>query len=75
MSAQVQQFYANGFRLPQVQVGLQTSGRNLNLNWPQGTLFQATNLIGPWLRVTDAISPFAVTPTNSAIFYRVLLQQ
>lgn len=72
--AQIQQIYNNGHQLPQVQVGLQAAGAGLNLNWPQGTLFQATNLSGPWSAVTNAASPFAVTPTNAAGFFRVLLR-
>jgi hypothetical protein len=57
-----------------VQVGLQKTGAGLNLNWPQGTLFQATNLSGPWSAVTNAASPFTMTPTNAAGFFRVLLR-
>ena len=73
--AQLQQLYANGHQLAQVQVGLQKTGNNLNLTWPQGTLLQAASITGPWLAVTNAISPINVTPTNASIFYRVLLQQ
>jgi len=73
-SVQIQQLYDNGHLLPQVQVGLQIGGAGLNLNWPQGTLFQATNLTGPWSAITNAASPFAVTPTNPAAFFRVLLR-
>jgi hypothetical protein len=72
--AQIQGVYDNGHQLPRVQVGLQTSGAGLNLNWPQGTLFQATNLTGPWSAVTNGASPFAVKPTNPAAYFRILLQ-
>jgi hypothetical protein len=72
--AQIQRLYDNGYQLPQVQVGLQPAGAGLNLNWPQGTLFQSTNLSGPWSAITNAASPFAVTPTNAAGFFRVLLR-
>ncbi|MGA2685503.1 MAG: LamG-like jellyroll fold domain-containing protein [Verrucomicrobiota bacterium] len=71
---QVEQLYENGHELSQVQIGLQMSGANLTLSWPQGTLLQATNLAGPWSAVTNAVLPFVVTPTNSAAFFRVLLQ-
>jgi regulation of enolase protein 1 (concanavalin A-like superfamily) len=71
---QIQQLYDNGYQLPQVQVGLQQAVAGLNLNWPQGTLFQATNLFGPWSAITNAASPFAVTPTNAAGYFRVLLR-
>jgi hypothetical protein len=71
--AQIQQLYASGHQLLQVQVGLQETGNNLNLTWPQGTLLQATSVTGPWLAVTNVVSPINVTPTNAAMFYRVLL--
>jgi hypothetical protein len=45
------------------------------MNWPQGTLFQATNVTGPWSRVPNALSPWLVNPTNVATFCRILLQQ
>jgi hypothetical protein len=75
--AQIQQLYASGTVLPQVQVGIQYSGPNLDLNWPQGTLLQAENLMGPWVPVPNALSPYSVsvTPTNTSMFYRVLLRQ
>ena len=72
--AQLRQLYDNGCQLSQMQVGLQTTSAGLNLNWPQGTLFQAENLSGPWLAITNAASPFAVRPTNAAGFFRVLLR-
>ena len=72
---QVEQLYENGHELPQVQIGLQMSGANLTLSWPQGTLLQATNLAGPWSALANAVSTFSVSPTNSAMFFRILLQQ
>jgi len=73
--SQLQQLYAAGFELPQVQVTLQPAGGSLNLSWPQGTLLEAANLAGPWQPVTDALSPFSVQPTNNAMFFRVLLKR
>jgi hypothetical protein len=72
--AQIQQLYANGHELSQVLVGAQPSGTTLNLSWSQGTLLQSTNLAGPWLRAANTASPFTVTPTNAAEYFRVLLQ-
>ena len=41
----------------------------------RGTLVSATNLMtGPWVPVTGAASPFQVSATNSAAFFRVLVQ-
>jgi hypothetical protein len=72
--AQIQQLYASGYQLPQVQLGFQMARAGLNLDWPQGTLFQATNLAGPWAAVPGATSPFAVTSTNAASFFKILLR-
>jgi alpha-galactosidase len=72
--SQIQQLFDNGHQLPQVQMGLQKTGGGLRLNWPQGTLLQTTNLTGPWLAITNAASPFAVTPTNPAGFYQIILR-
>ncbi len=73
-AAQIQGLYDNGHLLSQVRVGMQQAGNGLHLDWPQGTLFQAANITGPWSAVRNAGSPFAVTPTNPAAFFRVLLQ-
>jgi alpha-galactosidase len=73
--AQIQQLYANGCQLPQVQLSLQPVGDHLNLTWPQGTLLQSPALTGPWTRVTGALSPYLPVPGNASMFYRVLLQQ
>jgi hypothetical protein len=42
------------------------------LNWVSGTLMEATNLSGPWVTNTT-VSPYTVVPTNSLMFYRLLL--
>jgi hypothetical protein len=71
--AQLQQLYDNGHQLSQVQVGMQTSGGNLKLTWPQGTLLEATQLAGPWQAIKNADSWLTVPPTNSVRFFRASL--
>jgi Concanavalin A-like lectin/glucanases superfamily len=73
--SQIEQLYANGHQLPQVQLGFGFSNTNLNLNWPQGTLQQSSNLTGPWFAVTNAAGTFTISPTNDSTFFRILLQQ
>jgi len=73
--AQIQSLFANGNQLSQANVGMQKSGANLSLTWPQGTLLQSSNLAGPWSRASASASPLVVAPTNGAVFYRVLLKQ
>lgn len=46
-----------------------SSGSNLLVSWPIGTLLQATNLTGPWITNT-ATSPLTVTPTGPRLFFR-----
>ncbi len=58
---------------PSVTLTIQKVGSNVQLSWPQGTLLEASNLAGPWTTNTAA-SPYIVTPTNSANFYRVRVQ-
>lgn len=51
------------------------SGGTLTLSWPSGTLVSATNLVtGPWVPVAGAVSPFQVSATNNATFFRVKIQ-
>lgn len=73
--AQVQQLYDEGHQLSQIQLGLQNSGGNLTFSWAQGTLFQSDNVTGPWVRVTNAVSPFMLPSNTPTRFFRVLLQQ
>jgi hypothetical protein len=49
-----------------------TGGGNLILNWPAGLLLQATNLVGPW-NTNLAAPPLAITPTNSQMYFRMLI--
>jgi hypothetical protein len=45
--------------------------QGLQLSWSSGTLIQATNILGPWSTVTGASSPYTITPTGPAMFYRL----
>jgi hypothetical protein len=51
---------------------IQSAAPNLIVNWATGTLLEATKLFGPWATNT-AVSPYTVAPTNTQIFYRLLL--
>ncbi|HZV36228.1 MAG TPA: LamG domain-containing protein, partial [Verrucomicrobiae bacterium] len=43
----------------------------LQLTWPQGTLQSSSQVNGSWSNVNGATSPYSVTPTGPAQFYRV----
>jgi len=50
----------------------QSGGTNLTLNWNGGgTLQQAAKLPGPWITVSNAVSPFRVRILGGQGFYRV----
>lgn len=53
-----------------VTLSIAPAGNQLQITWPYGTLLEATNLTGPWTTNVSA-SPYLVTPTGGAKFYRV----
>ena len=62
-----------GLSLP-VELNIaRAAGKNLTVTWPQGTLLQSTNLLGPWTTNTAA-SPYTIQPSNSQMFFKALLQ-
>jgi hypothetical protein len=59
--------------LPPVSLQLSRVGSNIQLSWPLGRLLEATSVKGPWTTNSLAVSPYTVTPTGGAKFYRVLV--
>jgi alpha-galactosidase len=55
-------------------VSVQRSGANVIVSWANGFLQRANSVTGPWTDVTNAVSPYAVEMTNSALFFRATLQ-
>jgi len=56
-------------------LGTQFSAGNLTLTWSSGVLLQATNLLGPWITNTAAVSPsYTVPTTNSQMFFKLTPQ-
>ncbi len=51
---------------------MQISAPTPMLNWMNGTLLDANNLTGPWM-TNPAVSPYTVVPTNTQMFYRLIL--
>jgi hypothetical protein len=51
----------------------QMSGGQFQLQWSQGTLLQATNLLGPWT-TNGSPSPFTVIPSGPQMYYRIRVQ-
>jgi hypothetical protein len=48
-------------------------GGQIQLQWSQGILLEATNLTGPWTTNVNT-SPYTVTPSGPKKFYRLKLQ-
>lgn len=72
--AQINNLFFTALGAPQfVTLNSSWNGRQLTLDWPQGTLLEATNIAGPWT-ANPALSPFLVTPTGPQKFYRVRVQ-
>jgi len=72
-ASQVSALYHAASIAPIVTVGIApASAGSLNLTWSQGTLLQSTNLAGPWTTNT-APSPVTIAPTNSQMFFKVLV--
>jgi hypothetical protein len=59
---------------PTVTLQFQFSADTLKLTWSQGTLLQATNLLGPWITDAAASSPYTVAPTNAQLYFKVLVE-
>jgi|GEM_PF-1032080 len=53
-----------------VKTGTSGSSTVLELIWPSGNLYTATNVAGPWTAISGATQPYyRITPTNSVQFY------
>jgi len=71
-AAQLQDLYAGIYAGP-VNLDVTRSGLKVILNWPAGTLMQASSLLGPWTTNSTAVSPYTVTATSENQFFKVLV--
>src|SRR6266481_4684245 len=55
---------------PQLKVGVDATGK-LTITWATGTLVSSPTVPGSYGPVQNATSPYVVTPTGGAMFYRV----
>jgi hypothetical protein len=72
-SAQVQGVFSGQYVAGPESITIKLSGTNVILTWQSGTLLQAHSLGGRWITNSAAISPYTVPATNSAQFFRVLV--
>jgi hypothetical protein len=58
-----------------VNLGIQVNGPQIILTWPNWTLLESTNLLGPWI-TNNASSPYTNIPSQVTPqkFYRVQVQ-
>jgi PKD repeat protein len=54
-----------------VTLVIQPSGKQLQLIWPAGSLQAAGQVAGPYTNITTAVSPFTISASNSAQFFRI----
>jgi hypothetical protein len=74
-ASQILALYNAGSIAPGVTLNLAPAGAGgLTLTWSQGTLLQSTNVAGPWTTNTAA-SPYTVVPTNSQMYFKLLLNE
>jgi hypothetical protein len=64
-------FAVSGVAVQPVSIGIALSGGQVILTWPFGRLLEATNLSGPWITNSAALSPYAVAPNGTSGFFRV----
>jgi hypothetical protein len=71
--SEIEQLYvAGGFPLP-VTLTIQPAGPGVIVTWPQGTLMEATNVLGPW-KTNNASSPYTNSASGDNKFYRVIVR-
>ncbi len=68
--AQILNHYMTGTN-PVVSLYLQRSGNNNVLLWSPGTLQSSLTVNGLYTNVPSAVSPYTLSPTDAARFYRV----
>lgn len=66
---QIQNHYLNTTR-----VSITSSGSNVVISWPTGTLQSSTNVSGPYINVGGAASPYTNSVNGGQKFFRVQLQ-
>ncbi len=58
---------------PSVTLSIQKIVGGLQLNWPQGTLLESTNVLGPWT-TNSATSPYTISNPTGNKYFRVRVQ-
>ncbi len=59
---------------PPLKLSVQLAPNGFVLDWPYGVLESATNVAGPWMLMSNTISPYTNPMTGSAEFFRARLQ-
>jgi PKD repeat protein len=57
-----------------VTLTIQTAGKQVQLTWPAGTLQSAGAAAGSYTNIPAANSPYLITPSNAAQFFRIKVQ-
>jgi PKD repeat protein len=54
-----------------VTLVIEPVGNQLQLTWPAGTLQSGSIVTGPYTDITNATSPFLISPSNATQFFRI----
>jgi hypothetical protein len=58
-----------------VTLGTTTTGTNLTINWDGTGLLQKANALGgPWITISNAVSPYRTSPAGQQGYFRLLQQ-
>jgi PKD repeat protein len=66
--------YITVTNLGPVTLSFQPVGKELQLSWPAGILQSAAQVTGPYTNLPGTASPYSVTPSNVAQFFRIKVQ-
>jgi hypothetical protein len=72
-ASQILALYNAGSIVPSVALNVAPAGAGrLTLTWSQGRLLQSASVAGPWTTI-PAASPYTFAPTNSQMYFKVLV--
>ncbi|MCL5099429.1 MAG: HYR domain-containing protein, partial [Candidatus Omnitrophica bacterium] len=58
---------------PSITIARPPTAGNVLLTWPgTGTLQKATDLLGPWITISNAVSPYSISISGTRGFFRLL---
>jgi regulation of enolase protein 1 (concanavalin A-like superfamily) len=72
-ASQITNLFTGVVTPPSVTISIQKIGSDVQLSWPQGTLLESTNVLGPWT-TNGAASPLLISNPAGNKFFKVQVQ-